>query len=137
MSSSASRERDGIDLDQTIWFNADGGEVYHSDAPWGPGCPEHRNRCEEHTLEEAADAGKRPCKSCHPPDYRPLVADGGEEQSAAIPQDMYIRTIPFAAVLTILGGVLGLGWLSASEGLTFISGVAAMHAGIGVMGWFS
>lgn len=90
------RVRDDVDLDQTVWFA--GGDVYHRDAPWGPGCPEHRYRCKEHTLQEAADAEKRPCKSCDPEDYRPLVTDGGEERSADTPRVEFVTGADVARV---------------------------------------
>jgi len=67
---------DGLDPSRTVWFG--NGEAYHTDLPWGPGCPDKIGRTDEHTLAEAAEEGKRPCKVCNPEDYRQLATDGGE-----------------------------------------------------------
>lgn len=67
--------RADIDPNRTVWYS--GGEVYHRDAEWGPACTDKIGVAEEHTIEEAADEGKRPCKNCEPVDYRRVAADGG------------------------------------------------------------
>jgi hypothetical protein len=67
--------RDDVDLDATVWFG--GGDAYHRATEWGPACVDQIGRLDEHTLGDAVDEGKRPCRQCEPVDYRRVATDGG------------------------------------------------------------
>ena len=69
--------RDDVDLDRTVWFG--GGEAYHRATEWGPACVDQIGRLDEHTLGDAVDEGKRPCRQCEPVDYRRVATDGGQK----------------------------------------------------------
>lgn len=56
------------DLSTTVWYSTTG-EVYHEDLSGIPACPEVMPNVDEHTLREARDTGKRPCKDCCPVQY--------------------------------------------------------------------
>lgn len=70
--------RDDVDLDRTVWFG--GGEAYHRATDWGPACVDQIGRLDEHTLGDAVDEGKRPCRQCEPVDYRRVATDGGADE---------------------------------------------------------
>jgi hypothetical protein len=64
---------DDVDLDRTVWFG--GGEAYHRATDWGPACVDQIGRLDEHTLADAVDEEKRPCRQCEPVDYRRVGGD--------------------------------------------------------------
>lgn len=60
-----------------------------------------------------------------------------ETAEAGTNWDLYVQTVPVTLSLAILSGLLGLGWLSFNEAMAFLSGVVAMHAGVGLTRWFA
>lgn len=78
--------RDDVDLDRTVWFG--GGEAYHRATDWGPACVDQIGRLDEHTLGDAVDEGKRPCRQCEPVDYRRVATDGGVVEA---PLEIHVR----------------------------------------------